>query len=259
MKWPNTLTVVRHEESAYNALRERKKADPVYREFLAAYERRREDPDTVRGLALALVADGGFLLGVGDHDTGTTERGAHQAETTGRRLSDLIQLPDVIFVSPYKRTRTTLGHMAIGWPALADVRTVEEERIREQEHGLSLLYNDWRIFNVLHPEQEQLRELEGEYWYRYPQGENVPDVRERVRSWTGALTRDYSGQNVLAVTHHLSILGLRANFERFGAEEFLELNEQERPVNCGATIYRGAPDQGSNGRLLLDQYNVQLY
>ena len=34
------------------------------------------------------------------------------------------------------------------------VKIIEDERIREQEHGLSSIYNDWRVFFTLHPEQK---------------------------------------------------------------------------------------------------------
>lgn len=156
-------------------------------------------------------------------------------------------LPDVIFVSPYFRTMETLEWMKKGWPELQNVKVYEEERIREQEHGLSLLYNDWRVF------------LEGAYWYRYPQGENVPDIRERLRSWLTTLTRDFAGKNILAVTHHLSILGLRANLERLSAEEFIKLDHSEPPANCSVTIYKGHPELGSDGRFLLESYNQKLY
>ncbi len=197
MKWPNTITVVRHGQSAYNELKELKNADPLYCDFKKAHNRRHKDPEIARKIAQQLIKDGKFILGTGDHDTKLTERGGHQAEITGSRLSEIIDVPDVIFVSPYIRTGQTLARMALGWPELAAVKTVEEERMREQEHGLTLLYNDWRIFNVIHPEQEMLRDLQGPYWYRYPQGENVPDLRERHRSLTGTFTRDYQNQNVL--------------------------------------------------------------
>lgn len=259
MKWPDTVTVVRHGESAYNALKVRKEADPLYKEFKSAYNRRKRDPETAKGLAQQLMDDGRFLLGVGDHETPLTERGEQQAEITGGRLSEIIDLPDVIFVSPYLRTHQTLARMAMGWPELGDVKTVEEERIREQEHGISSLYHDWRIFNIMHPEQDAFRDSQGPYWYRYPQGENVPDVRERHRSMLGTFTRDYVGQNVLMVGHHLSILSLRANLERLDATGFRDLDENHKPVNCGATVYRGNPDIGQNGRLELDIYNRQLY
>ncbi|MDB5163592.1 MAG: hypothetical protein JWS12_209 [Candidatus Saccharibacteria bacterium] len=261
MKWPESLTVVRHGESAYNALKAAKQANPTYQEFLEAYEDRRQDPDRARALAHALLDDETMVLNCGDHDTPLTERGLEQSRKTGKNLSKLIKLPDVIFVSPYDRTNQTLDAMAIGWPELRAVKTVEEERLREQEHGLALLYNDWRIFHVLHPEQEKLYDKNGPYWYRYPQGESVPDVRERNRSWLVTTTRDYHEQNVLAVTHHLLKLSLRANLERLGADEFQRLDQEEKPINGGVTIYRGHPELGrdNEGKLLLDLYNEKLY
>lgn len=243
----------------YNALKQAKEADPRYQEFKKAYNQRDRDPETARELAQQLIADRTFVLEFGDHDTPLSEQGHRQARTTGAKLSEKIKLPDVVFVSPYLRTRQTLGSMAVGWPELGEVKTVEEERIREQEHGLALIYNDWRIFNIMHPEQDQLRKLQGSYWYQYPQGESVPQVRERDRSFKNTLTRDYNDQNILVVAHHLQILAARANQERFGAEEFIRLDHEEKPVNCGVTIYRGDTDQGADGRLILDTYNEKLY
>jgi broad specificity phosphatase PhoE len=259
MKWPNTLTVVRHGQSAYNQLKGLKADDPLYAEFKAAHNRRRKDPETARRLAQQLIDDGRFILGSGDHDTELTEVGKQQAETTGSRLSELITLPDVILVSPYLRTHQTLGCLAVGWPELRDVKTVEEERLHEQDHGLSILYNDWRIFEIMHPEQEALRHLQGPYWYRYPQGENIPDVRERHRSLQVTLTREYSDQSVLMIGHHLSILALRTNLERLDAAGFQDLDDHQKPVNCGVTVYRGNPTVGQDGHLELDIYNKQLY
>ena len=259
MKCPNNLTVVRHGESAYNALREQKRRSPEYAAFLEAYEARHDDPGRAQTLARQVMRLGSLTLGVGDHDTGLTARGHRQSVATGKHLPRLIEIPDVIFVSPYDRTHGTHAGMVEGWPELAKVPVVEDERLREQEHGLGLLYNDWKLFATLHPDQEALKALEGKYWYRFPQGENVPDVRERGRSWLGAVARDYSGQNVLAVAHHITILSLRANLERLGVQEYIRLDAEERPINCGATIYDGDPDLGRDGRLVLRQYNECLY
>lgn len=257
MKWPETLTVVRHGESAYNALKEAKAQDELYQEFKQDFDA--GDYERARFLAEAIIRDGSLTLDAGDHDTPLSDKGHEQSEATGRELADLIDVPDVVFVSPYLRTHQTLDSISDGWPQLRKVKVVEEERLREQEHGLSLIYNDWRIFQAMHPEQRMLYDIEGSYWYRYPQGENVPDVRDRERSWKGALTRDYQGQNVFAVTHHLLILALRANQERFGVDEFKRLDDEEKPLNCGVTIYRGEPELGEDGRLLLDIYNKKLY
>jgi broad specificity phosphatase PhoE len=256
MKWPESLTLIRHDTSAYNNLKSQKDQSPLYKTFKKAYETHPEAEETLR---LAVEVKDTFALDVGDHDTPLAEGAGWQAKAVGEKLKGLIKLPDIIFVSPYLRTHLTLDRLTEGWPELKNVETKEEERIREQDHGLTLIYNDWRVFNVLHPDQRVLRDIQGEYWYRYPQGENVPDVRERLRSWLGTLARDYVNQNVLAVTHHLTILSLRANIERLSGEEFIRLDHEEKPINGGVTIYRGDETKGSNGKLILEAYNLNLY
>lgn len=256
MKWPKTLTLVRHGQSAYNTLKGKKDKDPLYSEFRLAYERDYESPQARR---LAVAAQQKYALNCGDYDTPLTAIGHEQAKHTGMKLASVIPKPDVIFYSPYLRTRETLAGLVSTWPELGAVRQVAEDRIREQEHGLSLLYNDWRVFHVFHPEQKKLRDLLGPYWYPFPQGESVSATRERVRSMFGMLIRECAGMNVLLITHHLTILSVRANLERLTPEEFIHIDEEEKPVNCGVTVYRGDSNLGADGRLVLDRYNQMLY
>jgi hypothetical protein len=63
----------------------------------------------------------------------------------------------------------------------------------------------------------------------------------------------------MAITHHLTILATRANFERLGPEEFLHLDRHDKPVNCGVTRYLGTPSEGSRGKLRLHEYNKRYY
>ena len=259
MKWPSSITFIRHGESIYNELRERKDTDPDYQQFKRLYTTAFHSPETLR---LAKLMQGRYAIKVGDYGTPLTKKGTWQAERTGRALSRNPQhfpTPDVIFYSPYIRTKETLDCLAHEWPALRGVSKTPDDRIREQEHGLSLLYNDWRIFHVHHPDQKALRELVGPYWYQFPQGESVSQVRDRVRSFTSMLIRECAGMNVLVTTHHLTTLSIRANYERLAPEVFIRLNENEKPVNCGVTVYRCDPDQGKDGKLILDAYNQKFY
>jgi broad specificity phosphatase PhoE len=257
MKWPVELLLIRHAESAYNELKKKKDADPDYRRFRGLFEQDRGNPETA---SLARVLQQRHSLGCSDRETPITKRGERQARITGRRMRETESAaPEIVFVSPYLRTLETLRLLKEEWPEMAGAREFREERIREKDHGLALLYNDWRIYHVLQPEQGRLHDLLGDYDYRFMNGENIPDVRQRTHSWITTITREFAGRRVMAITHHLTILATRANFERMGPEEFLRLDEHEKPVNCGVTRYFGKADVGSRGRLELERYNQQYY
>jgi broad specificity phosphatase PhoE len=252
MKWPKSITLVRHGQSAYNELKAEKQKSRIYADFVFEFERR---PSSGHAEMLAATVRDRFALNVSDYETPLTDFGHSQALQTGEGLRATSSLPDVIFVSPYLRTRQTLEGMMEGWPELRGVKVIPDDRIREKEHGLSHLYNDWRVFHVFHPEQRELFKLMGPYWYQFPQGESTSNVRDRTRSITSTFIREYQGANVLVVTHHLTILSIRANYERLTPEQFLELDEKQKPRNCGVTTYLGDPNQGSDGKLVLTDYN----
>jgi broad specificity phosphatase PhoE len=260
LKWPSSIDFVRHAPSAYNEMAARKKQDPLFQKFVEAYER---DSSSTACISLAKEIAKAWSLGYSDRQTPLSDTGRDIAVKTGQALhrqrND--QLPHVVIVSPYQRTQETLAALIEGWPELAASETIEDDRIRELEHGLLLAYNDRRVMMTLHPEQRILYDIEGEYAYRYPQGENIADVRERCRNFTRMLIREFAGQRVLVVTHHLTILAIRANLERLGVDEFLRLDREEKPINCGVTSYRGIPNVGrhGHGKLELVAYNQKLY
>lgn len=257
MKWPTQLVIVRHAQSEYNILREKKQQDQLYQDFVFEFETNHRS-DTCRELAREVHQK--YRLGTSDYHTRLTEEGELMAKRTGFSLRNLgQQLPHVVYVSPYLRTRQTFLCMQEEWPQLNSVKLVIEDRVREQEHGLSLLYNDWRVFHVMHPEQKDFRDLQGSYWYQYPQGESVSQVRDRIRSFLTTLVRENSGKRVMLVTHHLTLLSIRAILERLTPEQFIHLDENEKPVNCGVTIYDGLPEQGRDGKLVLSTYNQKFY
>ncbi len=255
MKWPASIMLIRHDTSAYNILRDKKKNDPLYQCFLKEY---RENPTGKGAQYWAQKVKEKFALGVSDANTDLADAEGKQAVETGRKLSSG-ELPDIIFVSPYLRAVKTLEHIKTGWPELKQVKTVKEKRVREQEHGLALLYNDWKVFFSLNPLQKELYDLEGPVNYRYPQGENVPDVCLRNQMFLSTLTRDFPEKRILIVTHHLNILAMMSNLDRWDDEKFIHMDENEKPINCGVTLYRGIPGEGKDGRLKREYYNEQLY
>lgn len=258
MKWPASIALIRHGESEYNALKEKKRKDPEYLEFLKAYN---DDYQSPACRKLAHLIWKRYDLGVSDYETPLSALGREQAFKTGAALAqENIPAPDVILVSPYLRTRETWEEMQRGgFKPSANARVIIEDRIREQEHGLSTLYNDWRILHVFHPEQKLLRDRKGPYWYQQPQGESISMVRDRSRNVTTMLIREFQNRHVLLVTHHLTILSFRANYERLTPEEFIDLDENNKPINCGVTRYIGDSAQGTDGRLVLSEYNTKHY
>jgi broad specificity phosphatase PhoE len=255
MKWPRQLLLIRHTESAYNALKKQMLQDELYQHFRQSYA---DHPCSVATYRLAEQVHHRFLPKHGDMATPLAAGGIDQAKQLGRWLRDTQSLPDVVYVSPYVRTWSTLSGIFDSWPELAGVRLIEEERIREQEFGLRLLYTDWRVYLALHPEQQQLFNQQGAYWYRYPQGESVPDIRDRNRSWMNTLVRDFKQQRVLAITHHVSILAFRANMERLTATEFMDLDKHHLPRNGSVTVYNGKPELGQDGKFVLADYDHRL-
>lgn len=276
MKWPNQLVFVRHAQSVYNVLRARKEADPQYQEFKDLFESGK-DKDWLMMLAARIQQK--YALECSDRDTPLVDTAlTYQIEPTALALGELIingelEYPDAVFVSPFLRAmwtwdgifsfwRKRWGTTSADWHAFTRGRNhvlYVDERIRELDHGLALIYNDWRLFHVFHPEQRLLRNLLGDYDYRYPNGENVPDVRMRMRDWRGTIMREYADMNAWAISHHLSLLSWRADQERLSPTQFAELDRNDKPVNCGVTIYKGNPKAGKKGRLELQAYNKKFY
>jgi broad specificity phosphatase PhoE len=270
VKWPRSITLVRHAESAYNVLAAKKEKDEEYQRFRALYEQelreRKGNPPRSRfSKALQKKAEDiakKFALGVSDENTLITAKGKDQARITGMEIGALIPKPEVIICSPYLRTRETLRYMSTQWPYLSTQmeNTLYDIRVREQEHGKALLYNDKRVFNILHPDEFILREQEGGYYTRWPNGESVCDVQDRLRFLVEMLIREYSGKDVLIVTHHMTILAIRANLHGWSPEMFMQIDKKARPENCGVTMYRGVPGgRAGRGKLELVTYNNVLW
>ena len=261
MKWPKELVLIRHAESIYNFSKIQKDTDPEYQKFKELYEEgEKNDFKFSREIIkLAIKLKGHYFLGKSDFETPLTKIGHEQAYKTGRAMSEVIELPRCVFVSPYLRTEETLMELRRGWPELAKIKTITDERIRERQIGLLELYNDYRIFNVFYPEQGRLRKLQKDVYYQFPQGESIIDVQLRNRQAFQTITREYPNKKVWLITHHLTILSIRSLLERWRMEEFIAADKNHKPKNCGITIYKGNPNQGSNGKLVLQEYNKIFY
>ena len=213
-KWPSELIIVRHGQSVANALKQAGlPKDPAMR----------------------------------DMDYPLTEMGWRQSLELGKRLRESYRTPHTIVTSPYVRAKETVEGIVDGMGFKPEI--VIEERVREIDFGIfdGLSYDE-RL--AKYPDEVARWDRLGKYWYRPPGGESRPDVRLRVHSFLGTLTRDYVDEKVLVVCHSVVVLAFRSLLERWEEEQYMKIDQEDDVRNAAATIY-----QRDNDRLELQQYN----
>jgi len=226
-KWPALLVVMRHAESEAN----------YHREYLEKID----SPATH------------IEIGARDVDVPLTGRGRDQARAAGLHLKSEHAPFDVVYVSPYRRTRDT---------ARAAVEALEprpaevvEERLREREFGV-LEGLTRRGVRELHPGEQERRLKVGKYYYRPPGGESYPDVNLRVHSFLGTLVRENAGQRVLVVTHSVVVLSFRRLLERLEEDKVLDLDRHDEPRNASLSVYESVAGETAGSGLRLAEWNM---
>lgn len=244
MKWPRRLVMIRHGESVFNAAKHQKEKDLDYIHFRELYAQDIENcfqfkPETV---LLAHVLQQRYEPAVSDPEGPLTDYGRAQARRTGINLSyEMTEVPNVIYVSPYRRAMETMKEIIGGWTDLMDAKIVEDERIGERDIGLQFMYSDWRIFNVFHPTQAKMDKMLGRFYAKPLNGESMREVRLRNRQILQRMVRKHAGEIVLFVAHGISILSIRSLLEDWSPEEFVRQETDNLPPNCGVTVFECDP------------------
>jgi broad specificity phosphatase PhoE len=225
-KWPDTIFLVRHGESAGNVAR-------------------REAEDG--GLPLIDVASR-------DMDVPLSDLGTKQAAAVGRWFGDLAEgdRPTAILASPYLRACET-ARLAAAAGGL-DVTVIADERLREKEFGILDRLTHRGVAERFSSEAERRTHL-GKFYYRPPGGEAWTDVLLRLRSVIDTLTRDYRGERVLIVTHQVVVLMFRYLLERMTEETVLAIDREHEIANCSVTEYAFDPTLGRHGKMALRRFN----
>jgi broad specificity phosphatase PhoE len=229
-KWPQSLWLVRHGQSAGNVARDAAVA------------------------ALQPVID----ISTRDIDVPLSSLGREQSHALGDWFGefDTSRRPNVVLSSPHIRARQTsdliLQRVGI---IPEEVAFRCDERLREKEFGILDRLTKHGIEQKF-PELSDQRAHVGKFYFRPPGGESWCDVILRLRSVIDTLTREYRAERVLIVAHQVVVNCFRYLLERLDENEILSIDRQADVPNCSVTAYEFDPLAGKNGKLVLQYANL---
>ena len=231
-RWPDTLWLVRHGQSAGNVARDAAHAAGVDR----------------------------IALPGRDVDVPLSDLGCDQARALGHWFARMApaERPTAILVSPYVRAvRTAELIREAGGLARPDEPLCIDERLREKEFGILDGLTTAGIANML-PDQAEFRRLLGKFYHRPPGGESWCDVILRLRSILDTISLHYAGERVMIVAHQVVVLCLRYVIEKLDEAQILAIDRAGDVANCSITQYHHDPAAGPSGGLVLDRYNFTV-
>lgn len=225
-RWPQTLWIVRHGQSAGNVARDL--ADQAGHERIDITDR--------------------------DVDVPLSPLGEAQSAALGRWFADRPVRPDAVLASPYLRARHTAELIREAGGVPADLPVCSDERLREKEFGILDGLTTAGI-TASFPEQREFRRLLGKFYHRPPGGESWCDVILRLRSVLDTIALHHAGQHVLIVAHQVVVLCLRYILETMEEAEILRIDAEADVANCSVTEYAFDPAAGGWGLMRLVRYN----
>ncbi|HKY01042.1 MAG TPA: histidine phosphatase family protein [Burkholderiales bacterium] len=222
-KWPHTIWVVRHGQSAGNVAR-----------------------DEAEAARLPLID-----IATRDMDVPLSPLGEEQARALGRWFGAMPEdkRPTVVLYSPYVRARRT-AEIVLETADIDrdDITFHVDERLREKEFGQLDRLTASGIA-LKYPELHEQRNRVGKFYFRPPGGESWCDVILRLRSVLDTMTRGYREEHVLIVAHQVIVNCFRYLFERMDEETILGADRKQDVPNCSVTSYRFDPKIGRKGKL----------
>lgn len=228
-RWPSSLWLVRHGESAGNVAR-----------------------DTAEASGLPMIE-----IATRDMDVALSDRGCSQARTLGEWIGRQPEgvRPTHTLASPYVRAYTTarLVLEASGCPP-EEIDVEVDERLREREFGILDRLTRAGI-EARYPEQAAARAFLGKFYHRPPGGESWADVALRLRSLLDSIGRQYAGDRLLVVSHQVVVLVLRFLLQRLSEAELLAIDKSDELGNCSLAVFEFDPAIGRHGGMRLVRWN----
>jgi broad specificity phosphatase PhoE len=228
-RWPSTLWIVRHGQSAGNVAR-----------------------DAAHAEGLARIA-----LTHRDVDVPLSDLGREQASALGSWFASFgeMEKPEFLLASPYVRAVQTAELYRAAGGCDHEVPICIDERLREKEFGILDGLTTAGV-SQLQPDQAAFRKLLGKFYHRPPGGESWVDVIFRLRALMDTVSLHYGGRRVMIIAHQVVVLCLRYVIENLTEEQILAIDRDADVANCSITEYRLDAASGRDGKLVLARYNV---
>jgi broad specificity phosphatase PhoE len=231
-KWPQTMWLVRHGQSAGNVARD------------------------------AAEAAGAPLIDIAmrDMDVPLSALGEQQSDAIGRWFGQLPRAsqPEVLLCSPYLRTQQTAMRIVQAAGLRPDaLQFIYDERLREKEFGILDRLTVQGI-RLQYPELAAQRQHVGKFYFRPPGGESWCDVILRLRSLVEMITREHRCRRVLIVAHQVIVNCFRYLIENLSESKILEIDRQADVPNCSVTSYEFEASAGPQGCLVNKLTNFVL-
>ncbi|XP_042475275.1 phosphoglycerate mutase-like protein AT74 [Macadamia integrifolia] len=180
--------------------------------------------------------DGAAYTTTPDNQIPLTPHGIEQARLAGERIHQFVSDGGVsqnwkvyFYVSPYRRTRSTLREIGRSFPRNRILGVREECRIREQDFGNFQVEERMKA-------TKSARERFGRFFFRFPEGESAADVFDRLSSFLESLWRDIDMKrivhhqrcdeeiNLIIVSHGLALRVFLMKWFKWTVEQFENLN-----------------------------------
>lgn len=205
---------------------------------------------------LSAEAEGKHWIDVShrDADVPLSPLGERQAVALGQWFAKqpFMDRPTVVISSPYVRAHRTAEIVVAELDPTLPV--VTDERLREKEFGVLNRMTKAGI-TALMPDQAELRQVIGKFYYRPPGGESWCDILLRLRSLWSSLYEEYASERVLLVCHSVVTLCYRCIIEKLTEDKLLMIDRTNDVANCSITSYISMPSAAAGSKWRLEHFN----
>ena len=158
---------------------------------------------------------------VGDAGIALSAKGKQQAFEAGQAIGADFIKSALIYSSPYRRTRESIGEILRRVELAETVNVLEDPRLRDGERG----YLD-------EASQHEFRKIHGWFYYRHSGGESPADCYDRTSAFLESFMRQSERKNAdgaLIVSHGMTIRCFVMRFLHLTVEQFEMMSN---PSNC---------------------------